>query len=257
MRTRIMNLLREFEQKYEIRILLAVTSGSRSFGYASEESDWDVRFIYVNKPQWYFSIGQTSDVIEYEDAELGLDVEGYDLRKALTLLTKTNPIESDWLHTKDIFIMDEDFLQQIHKFEHMCYNTKSAMYHFYSIGVKHNQRYLDVEVTLKRFIYYMRGLLACRWIEQNGCHPPILIDELIDATITDNDVVRQAAHALLALKRQGKTHDKDIVQAGLADYIFALQEYYKELLPNRIADKPVFDQQEMSRYLMDTVLANK
>lgn len=57
MRTRIMNLLREFEQKYEIRILLAVTSGSRSFGYASEESDWDVRFIYVHKPQWYFSIG--------------------------------------------------------------------------------------------------------------------------------------------------------------------------------------------------------
>ena len=49
-----MNLLREFEQKCEILILLAVTSGSHSFGYASETSDWDVRFIYVHKPEWYF-----------------------------------------------------------------------------------------------------------------------------------------------------------------------------------------------------------
>lgn len=252
-----MKLLREIEQKYEIRILLAVTSGSRSFGYASEESDWDVRFIYIHKPHWYFSIGQTSDVIEYEDTESGLEVEGYDLKKALTLLTRTNPIESDWLHTKDVFIMDEDFIQQMHKFERMCYNTKSAMYHFYSISVKHNQRYLDVEVTLKRFIYYMRGLLACRWIEQYACHPPIEIDELIDATITDNETVRLAAHELLALKRQGKKHDKDLVQNGLAEYIFAMQEYYKDLLPNRAADKPGFDLQVISKYLMDIVLANK
>ena len=249
-----MNLLREFEQKYEIRILLAVTSGSRSFGYASDESDWDVRFIYVHKPQWYFSVGQTSDVIEYEDAALGLDVEGYDLKKALTLLAKTNPIESDWLHTQDVFIVDEDFLRQMHEFERLCYNTKSAMYHFYSISVKHNQRYLEEEVTLKRFIYYMRGLLACRWIEQNGSHPPILIDELIDATIKDNDQVREAAHKLLVMKRQGKMHDKDIVATGLADYIFAMQEYYKELIPNRETVKPVFDMQEMSKFLMDTVI---
>ena len=252
-----MNLLHEFEQKYEIRILLAVTSGSRSFGYASEESDWDVRFIYVHKPQWYFYIGQTEDVIEYKDEALGLDVEGFDLKKALTLLAKTNPIESDWLHTKDVFIADENFLQQMYKFERQCYNTKSAMYHFYSIGVKYNQRFLEEEVTLKRFIYYMRGLLACRWIEQNGSHPPILIDELIDATITDNDQVREAAHQLLAMKRQGKMHDKDIVATGLADYIFAMQEYYKALLPNRDAVKPVFNMHEMSKFLMDMVMDNK
>lgn len=249
-----MNLLREFEQKYEIRILLAVTSGSRSFGYASEESDWDVRFIYVHKPQWYFSIGQTSDVIEYEDPELGLDVEGYDLKKALTLLAKTNPIESDWLHTKDVFIADDAFLNKMHEFERQCYNTKSAMYHFYSISVKHNQRYLDEEVTLKRFIYYMRGLLACRWIEQNACHPLILVDELIDATITDDDQVRDAAHKLVAMKRQGKMHDKDIVATGLANYIFTMQEYYKESLPNRETVKPVYDVQEMSKFLMEMVM---
>jgi predicted nucleotidyltransferase len=65
---------------------------------------------------------------------------------------------------------------------------------------KHNQRYLDKEVTLKRFIYYMRGLLSCRWVEQNSCHPPVNVDELIDVTITDNENVREKAHRLLVFR---------------------------------------------------------
>lgn len=254
MRTKIVELLRDFEHKYEIRILLAVTSGSRGLGYSSPESDWDVRFIYVHKPEWYFSVAPTDDVIEYVDAASGLDVEGFDLKKALALLTKTNPIESDWLHTKDILIVDEDFLGRMLTFERMCYNTKRAMYHFYSISVKHNERYLDKEITLKRFIYYMRGMLACRWIERNGCHPPIIVDELIDATITDNEKVRLAAHNLLASKREGKTHDKDIVESGLVDYVFSMQEYYNELLHNSRINKPSFDYRELSKFLMDTVM---
>ena len=98
MKDRILQLLKDIEQKHNVKVLLAVNSGSRCFGYASEASDWDVRFIYVHKPEWYFSISQTSDVIEYMNEEDGLDAEGFDLKKALTLLTKTNPIESDWLH---------------------------------------------------------------------------------------------------------------------------------------------------------------
>ena len=117
MKDRILQLLKDIEQKNNVKVLLAVNSGSRSFGYASEASDWDVRFIYVHKPEWYFSIAQTSDVIEYMNEEEGLDAEGFDLKKALTLLTKTNPIESDWLHSKEFFVCDEDFLQAMLQFD--------------------------------------------------------------------------------------------------------------------------------------------
>ncbi|MGM9804370.1 MAG: DNA polymerase beta superfamily protein [Muribaculaceae bacterium] len=250
-----MKLLHKLEEQYKIKILMAVNSGSRSFGYSSAESDWDVRLIYVHRPEWYFSINKTDDVIELMLEEEHLDIEGYDLKKALSLLTKTNPILSDWLHSKDVFIVDEKFLESMHQFERMCYNTKNAMYHFYSISAN-NKRYLDEEATLKRFIYYMRGLLACRWIENTGNHPPVKIDELIDATITDNDAVRQAAHELLALKRQGKVHDKDIVTSGLVEYIFEMQKYYMELLPNLTVEKPVFAFDELSKFLMDTVMGN-
>lgn len=58
MKDRILQFLKDIEQKHNVKVLLAVNSGSRSFGYASETSDWDVRFIYVHKPEWYFSISQ-------------------------------------------------------------------------------------------------------------------------------------------------------------------------------------------------------
>ena len=121
------------------------------------------------------------------------------MKKALSLLAKTNPNESDWLHAKDYLIVDRDFLQTMQAFEAQCYNRHHAMYHFYSISLKHNQRYLEKEVTLKRFVYYMRGLLSCRWLEQNGSHPPVIVDELIDATVRDNESVREKAHHLLEL----------------------------------------------------------
>ena len=252
-----MTLLHELEKRHEIKILMAVNYGSRSFGYASAESDWDVRFIYVHRPEWYFSIVKEEDTIEMMLEEEHLDIEGYDLKKALLLLTKTNPIESDWLHSKDYFIKDESFMEAMLTFEAQCYNSHHAMYHFYSISVKHNQRYLDEEVTLKRFIYYMRGLLSCRWVEQHGCHPPVNVDELIDVTITDNENVREKAHRLLELKRTGKSHDMEIVDVDLSDYVFGLQKYYEKLLPSHIDSKPKVDIPSMSKYLMKVVLQNE
>lgn len=254
MKDKIMTLLHDLEKQHNIRILMAVNYGSRCFGYSSSESDWDVRFIYVHQPEWYFSIVKTEDVIELMIEEEHLDIEGYDLKKALNLLARTNPIESDWLHANDYYILDEDFLQTMLAFESQCYNSHHAMYHFYSISVKHNQRYLDKEVTLKRFIYYMRGLLSCRWVEQNGSHPPVNVDELIDSTITDNESVKTKAHLMLELKRTGKAHDMVIVDDELASYVFGIQKYYEALLPNHIDTKPKADIPAMSKYLMKKVL---
>ncbi len=253
MREKIMTKLHDLEKKHEIRILLAVNYGSRCFGYASPESDWDVRFIYVHRPEWYFSINKTEDTIQMEDGEQ--DLSGYDLKKALSLLEKTNPNESDWLHATDYYILDADFLKAMRAFESQCYNVHHAMHHFYSIGLKHNERYLQKEVTLKRFVYYMRGILSCRWLEKWGTHPPVIVDELVDATMTDNDEVRESTHRLLELKRMGKKNDALIVDDKLYEYVYALQVYYKEFLQNYASEKPRADYAAMSRFLMETSMS--
>ena len=254
MKERILTLLHDLERKHGIRNLLAVSYGSRSFGYASAESDWDVRFIYVHRPEWYFSIAKTEDSVKLILDDEDIDMEGYDLKKALTLLSRTNPNESDWLHAKDYLIVDDDFLHAMQAFEAQCYNPHHAMYHFYSIALKHSQRYLEKEVTLKRFVYYMRGLLSCRWMEEHGSHPPVIVDELIDATIADNEAVREKAHHLLELKRTGRSHDMAIVDAQLAGYMFDLQKYYEQLLSKFKDIKPQADLQAMSKWLMNIAM---
>lgn len=103
----------------------------------------------------------------------------------------------------------------------------------------------------------MRGLLSCRWVEQHGCHPPVNVDELIDVTTTDNDNVREKAHRLLELKRTGKSHDMEIVDTELSDYVLELQKHYESLLPKHVNSKPKVDISSMSRFLMKVVLQDR
>lgn len=250
---KILAFLHEMEEKHNIKILYAVDSGSLSFGYASPESDTDVRFIYVNRPEYYFSITPKADTVNFMNEDHTLDVEGFDLKKALGLMMKTNPIESDWLHSDLVYIEAPGFKEKMLEFERMYYNPLHAMYHFHSISVKHNDRYLKVEVTLKRFIYYMRGLLACKWIERHRCHPPVNMDELIDAVVEEADV-REAAHRLLATKRLGRSHNTDPVDERLVTYMNDLRHYYEKFLPEYKVSKPVGNEDALVKFLMENVI---
>lgn len=244
--------LQEMEEKHHIKILYAVDSGSLSFGYASPESDTDVRFIYVNRPEYYFSLTPKADTVNFMNEDHTLDVEGFDLKKALALMMKTNPIESDWLHSDLVYIKESGFKEKMLEFERMYYNPKHAMYHFHSISVKHNDRYFKEGITLKRFIYFMRGLLACVWIERHGCHPPVNMDELIDAVVEDADM-RESAHRLLATKRLGRAHNNDPVDDCLVEYTKGLREYYEKFLPEFKANKPVGDEATLVKFLMEMI----
>lgn len=73
-----------------MRILYACESGSRAWGFPSKDSDYDVRFIYVRPVDWYLSIFDKRDVIEYPISDM-LDINGWDLKKALNLFRKSNP----------------------------------------------------------------------------------------------------------------------------------------------------------------------
>ena len=88
---RIVNRLEEIERSESVRILLAVESGSRAWGFPSPDSDYDVRFLYARPRDWYLSIDARRDVIECPIEDV-LDINGWDIRKALHLLLKANPV---------------------------------------------------------------------------------------------------------------------------------------------------------------------
>src|SRR5436190_8518118 len=96
MKARILEALASIEAGEGVRILMAVESGSRAWGFASPDSDYDVRFVYAHERDWYLSIFDKRDVIELMLPDR-LDVNGWDLRKSLRLFSKCNLAMNEWI----------------------------------------------------------------------------------------------------------------------------------------------------------------
>src|SRR3954468_4332579 len=88
MKIEIQNKLKQIEEHYKVKVLYACETGSRAWGFPSPDSDYDVRMIYVHEPDWYLSLSEGKDAIEAMDGDL--DVTGWDFRKCLRLLWKSN-----------------------------------------------------------------------------------------------------------------------------------------------------------------------
>ena len=227
MRAKIIETLRQLEKENDIRILLAVESGSRAWGFSSPDSDYDVRFVYVNKPDWYLSVFPQKDVIERMMEDHLLDFSGWELRKTLQLLYKSNPNLADWLLTDQIYIAEPEFLTEIRKMQIHYYNPIQAMYHFLSIAKKHDEKYLSKNgYTLKRFLYFLRGLLACEYIEKRKAHPPVAFDQLVDTTVKD-PTLRREISKIIELKRLSKESDNATIEGPLMNYALSLFEKHK------------------------------
>lgn len=221
--------LKNIEREYDVRILLAVESGSRAWGFESLSSDWDVRFIYVHKPEWYNRVEeeQQQDVIEhfYED---GVDLAGWELRKALSLFRESNLPLLEWLNSPKVYYVDEDFAKRIHAAEKDFFNPVKAMYHYNLLYSKFNERFLQREgYPMKQFLYYLRGVLACKWIETKQSMPPVVFKELLDATVDDKKV-KAKVEELIELKREGKECDMLAVDESLVQYTRLWADYYNE-----------------------------
>lgn len=224
MRDIIIEKIREIERKHTVKVLLAVESGSRAWGVASPDSDYDVRFIYVKPLEWYVSVAERRDTIESMSPDRLLDFSGWELRKTLRLLGKTNPNLSDWLMADDIYLADREFLADIRQAQREYYNPISAIYHFYNISKRHDVGYLQRNgCTIKRFLYFLRGVLACEYISRHRCHPPVAFLDLVDATVEDPEI-REMIYSMIALKSQSKEHDTVEVSAALRDYAFAIYD---------------------------------
>src|ERR1044072_9601128 len=98
----IQQQIRNIEKEHHVRILYACESGSRAWGFASPDSDYDVRFIYTRRADDYLSISERRDVIELPVNEV-LDIGGWDIRKALQLFLKSNAPLYEWLQSPVVY----------------------------------------------------------------------------------------------------------------------------------------------------------
>lgn len=201
-RTAILNGLKAVEAEHGVEVLFAVESGSRAWGFASPDSDYDVRFIYRHEPDWYLSVLEQRDVIEVP-IEQDLDTSGWDLRKALRLFLKSNPPLYEWLRSPIVYRATADFQDALTDLCERHYSLRTVAYHYRSIAMRQWKAYMRAaeEVRLKKYFYCLRPLLSVAWLRDQGGLPPMVFQDLL-AGVPVPAEVRDAIGQLLELKAE-------------------------------------------------------
>jgi len=198
MKETIAKALSRIEEDHQVRIILAIESGSRAWGFPSRDSDFDVRFIYVHQQEWYLSIADKRDVIELP-VDPVLDINGWDLKKALQLMRKSNAPLFEWLASPIQYsVWPEDYLAMAKS----CAEKIKAKEH----------------VKLKTYMYAIRPVLCCQWIIDHMEQPPMRIDDML-SEIKNDHAFKDTVVQLIGQKKEQT--EKDTVKRSdiIEDYI--------------------------------------
>lgn len=197
--------LKAVEQAHGVRILLAVESGSRAWGFPSPDSDWDVRFIYAHSVDWYLQVRDRRDVIEQADGLL--DLSGWDVRKAIGLLLKSNASAVEWLRSPVIY-QERPKAVLLREFADRASLGGVQRHYYYLARSIWRERFASgVDVNIKKYFYLLRPSLALRYIRLLGMHPPMDLPALLAAASLPPTLARQIDD-LVARKAISKEFDE-------------------------------------------------
>lgn len=201
MEQKIKEYLREIEEQREIEILLACETGSRAWGFPSPDSDYDVRFIYKHKEDWYLQLFEQKDTIEimYDNNEI--DLSGWDIRKTLLLLWKSNPPLLERIQSSIIYSSKPGFIDGMHELSKNMYSKIATMHHYLSMAKSMYEKVKESsnEVKLKTLFYAIRTSFVCRWIIEKEMMPPIWFPTVLENIEIDGKI-KDRIYELIALK---------------------------------------------------------
>jgi predicted nucleotidyltransferase len=244
--------LTALEAERGVRILYACESGSRAWGFASPDSDYDVRFLYLQPRDWYLAIDveRKRDVIE-TPLEGVWDINGWDVRKALNLLRKSNPPLLEWLGSPIVYREDKPVADELRRLLPRYYQPTACYYHYWKMARGNFREFLQgPEVRWKKYLYVLRPILAMRWIRQELGVVPTEFARLVDATVNTSDV-RQAIDALLARKQSAGEAAQGPRDEVLHAFISAeLERHEAEGVPLTESHEPVEPLNEFFRRLV-------
>jgi predicted nucleotidyltransferase len=197
----VKNKLLNIEKEHGVKILYAVESGSRAWGFESLDSDYDIRFIYAHHKNWYLNILPKRDVIEYPIIN-EFDYSGWDLRKTLFLMNKSNPVLFEWLRSPIVYYKEDYSYNVLEQLSKEYFSPISTVYHYLHMASGNYRHYLQSDnVKIKKYFYVLRPILACLWIENFRESPPVEFEKLL-IQITDKDLLEEI-NELLAKKKSG------------------------------------------------------
>jgi len=200
MNEKIIQYLDDIEKEKEIKIILACETGSRAWGFPSPDSDFDIRIIYVHQKDWYLSLSEKKDSIELMFENNDIDITGWDLRKSLRLLQKSNPPLLERIQSPILYKKDNAFLMEINGLANSQYSRIATIHHYLSMAKKFTEELKEKEeYKLKKFFYALRSATACKWILEREEMPPIEFQKMIDGLNIENNLLNRISE-LIKLK---------------------------------------------------------
>lgn len=186
---------------HEITCLHAIESGSRAWGFASPDSDYDVRLLYCHPLNWYLNLFDNKDTFEFIEEDLlsvPFDIGGWDIKKALTLIYKSNAVIFEWLHSPIVYQQRSELIDNL-KLISLAYFKPITIFHHYQGMAKTASIGLDLTapIKLKKLFYLLRALLAAKWVITYETPPPVVMSEMFELI---NDETQTAILQLIALK---------------------------------------------------------
>lgn len=208
--------LLEIEKNEKVIVLHAVESGSRAWGFASPDSDYDVRFIYVRRKEDYLKLNELRDVIEWQLDEV-LDINGWDLKKVLKQFYRGNATLFEWSKSPIVYKTTE-LWKQIYDEAKSYFSVKVAAYHYYGTANSTYIQYLQGEsVKYKKYFYALRPLLAGKYIQEYHCPPPVLFDDLMKMDMPEE--LRNGINELLEIKKRSDEREIGVQIPIIQDFI--------------------------------------
>jgi predicted nucleotidyltransferase len=235
-REEILQRIRRAEAEHDVKVLLAVESGSRAWGFESPNSDYDARFIYIHRRDWYLSVGleEQRDVVEYPIVD-DIDLNGWDLRKALRLFWKSNPAFVEWVQSPILYTEHGGFAERVRALMPQVYSCVRGVHHYRSMAKTNYRGYLrGEEVPLKKYFYVLRPLLSVRWLERYGGAAPIEFAKLLHL-VDDQPALLADIHELLERKRAAP-------ELGLSAPVRSINDFIETELERLESIKPLATQ---------------
>jgi len=239
----IMQSLETVAREEGVRILYACESGSRAWGFASADSDYDVRFLYARPAREYLRLTPPPDTLE--QPILGdLDLAGWDIFKACRLLRKSNPPLLEWLGSP-ILYREEPAAARLREIGRGHFSRRAGAEHYLSMANMNHRSCVGLaRVVRKKYLYVLRPLTCARWLAERETFPPTAFEEVLAGVDLPADVRAEAARLVADKKvnrEMGEGPANPVLQEYLEQELKRLTAAVRGIPPSRFPEQPLND----------------
>ncbi len=193
----ILQKLKEIEAARGIKILYSCESGSRGWGFPSPDSDYDVRFIYIRPAATYLSVKTYKDNMNFPITG-ELDINGWDIRKLLSLACKSNTTPFEWLQSPVVYRREDNFREDAWNVCRQYFCPHSNIRHYLGISKMAMNSIYDGQIGIKKLFYILRPLLSALWCAEKRSIAPMHISPLLQGMPED---LREKVVSCIELKK--------------------------------------------------------